>query len=288
MNRLLSCKLCLNAETELYCRKDSKDVFHCRNCGLIFAVWEPDEKVLEDHYSAEYFKPYLEDVAIHVNKRFKRRIREIRNIKRSGKLLDVGSGVGIFLRLAVEQGYDAFGVDISAWACEYARKKFNLKVFNGDFRKAGWAGESFDVITLWHVLEHVKNPVMFLNDINKLLKVDGILALEVPNIESIMAKVAGIDWELMAPKEHLFYFNIQTLKRVLGDAGFKVIQSKTYAWTMPDMIFRAKKQSSRGLLRLFWLAFSALTLPLALFRFMAMPDFFKGDVLTVYAVKNKE
>lgn len=288
MNGLLFCKLCLNAEIELYCRKDSIDVFRCRNCGLIFAFWEPDEKVLEDHYSAEYFKPYLESMSIHVNKRFKRRIREIKSLKPSGKLLDVGSGVGIFLKLAVEQGYDVLGADISSWACEYARKKFNLKVFNGDFREAGLKSEYFDVITLWHVLEHVKNPVIFLKDINKYLKKDGILAVEVPNVESIMAKAAGIYWELMAPKEHLFYFNIRTLKSVLGDAGFKIIKSKTYAWTMPDMIFKAKKQASRGFMRLFWLALSALTLPLSLFRFMAMPDFLKGDVITVYAVKIKE
>ena len=266
MEKFLACKLCLNVNPEFYCRKDGIPVLRCCRCGHIYASQVPDGASLELHYSEQYFKPYLETVAVHLKKRFIKRIREIKRLKPSGKLLDIGSGVGAFMKLALDYGYHVQGADVSAWACDYAPV-------------------SFDVITLWHVLEHVENPVELLKKVNLLLKEDGLLALEVPNIGSFMAGVAGTDWELMSPREHLSYFTVHTAERTLLEAGFTVLQRTTFFWTMPDMICRERARLTAGLRRMIWKFLTLLSLPLSFLRFMTMPRFIEGDVVTIYAVK---
>lgn len=281
------CKLCLSTEKEFYCRKDSVDVFRCRRCGLIYSSLSPSDTDVRRHYSREYFKPYLEAASVHERKRFSKRIKEIKKIKGGGTLLDIGSGVGLFLKLAADRGYKTLGVDVSSWACEYARKNFNLTVFNGEFKDAGFKPESCDIITLWHILEHVRDPQPFLNDINRLLKNNGLLALEVPNIASRMAQIAGIHWELMAPREHLFYFTPQTLKRMLASAGFDVLKIKTYFWTTPHMILMSYSRSCTGYRRIIWKILAGACYPFSWFRFKTLLHFMRGDAMVVYSRKSR-
>ena len=282
-----ACKLCMSISAEFYCQKDGISVLRCIRCGFIYASQVPDGVSVEQHYSEQYFQPYLETVAIHLKKRFIKRIREIKRLKPEGKLLDIGSGLGVFMKLALDHGYQVLGVDVSAWACDYARKNFNLTVHTGDFNAAGYAQGSFDVITLWHVLEHVDDPAEFLRKVSRLLKEDGLLALEVPNIGSFMAAIAGTCWELMAPREHLSYFTKHTAERALLEAGFTLVESTTYLWTTPDMICRERARSATGLRRMVWKFLTGFSFPFCFFRFMTMPWFIEGDVVTMYAVKTR-
>jgi 2-polyprenyl-3-methyl-5-hydroxy-6-metoxy-1,4-benzoquinol methylase len=281
-----ACKFCASPGLELSCRKDSIDVVRCRACGLIYSCASPSDTELEHHYSEEYFEPYLKSSGVHERRRFRKRIREIKRLMPGGKLLDVGSGVGWFLKLAADEGYSTMGVDVSPWACEYARTHFTLDVFTGDFKDAGIAPGSLDVITLWHILEHVRDPQGFLRDINRLLKDGGLLAMEIPNIASRMARAAGVYWQLMAPREHLSYFTPQTAVRLLSDAGFRIIQTQTYFWTTPSMIFKAKADAQSGAGRALNGIIAGLLSPFSWLRFKTLPPFIEGDVLTVYAVKD--
>jgi hypothetical protein len=129
--------------------------------------------------------------------------------------------------------------------------------------------------------------VEFLKKVNRLLKEDGLLAMEVPNIGSFMAGMAKTDWELMAPREHLSYFTVHTAERTLSEAGFTVLQHTTFFWTTPDMICRERARSTAGLQAMIWKFLTLLFLPLSFLRFMTMPCFIEGDVVTIYAVKTR-
>lgn len=288
MDEVSRCKLCSSLEIHPYCCKDAINVVRCLSCGLIYADYTPEINALKDHYSKKYFEAYVKTVSFHTKRRFEKRIREIRKIKPSGTLLDVGAGVGIFLKAAADKGYETKGVELSTWACEYAQSNFRIDIYNGDMSGAGFAPGSFDIITLWHILEHVSDPRAFLSNINWLLKENGLLALELPNIGSRMAIISGANWELMAPKEHLFYFTFKTLEQLLSDVGFGVIKTQTYFWMMPDMLLRAKAESGDGCKRVILRTCAALLSWFSFFRFMTLPRFLEGDVITVYAIKKKD
>jgi len=242
---------------------------------------------MKEHYSEEYFKPYLQTEVLHARKRFRKRIKEIKRLRFAGSLLDIGCGPGFFLKLASDEGYAVSGIELSQWASEYAKKHFSLNVITGELKDAGFAPDTFDIITLWHILEHVTDPAKFLLEVNRLLKMDGLLVVEVPNIQSAAAKLAGTSWELMAPKEHFFYYNLHTISQLLQTTGFTITGNSSYFWTTPGMILRARAGLKTGLGR-FWLRSVALLLEaFSFFRFKTMPGLIRGDVITVYACKTK-
>ena len=123
-------------------------------------------------------------------------------------------------------------------------------------------------------------------DINRLLKDNGLIALEIPNIASKMARIAGTHWELMSPREHLFYFTPYTLKRTLASAGFDVLGIKSYFWTTPHMILMSYARSSTGYLRIIWRILAVICYPLSCVRFKTLPHCVMGDVMVVYARKS--
>ncbi len=279
------CNICQGRDAVFYCRKDSIDVFSCRNCGHKYVNGAPNYKEMEGHYSQEYFQPYIKSEDTHLRKRFKKRIAEIKKIRFPGVLLDAGCGAGTFLKLAQDEGYKAFGVELSRWACEYASNNFCLDVYNGDLKGAPYLPETFDVITLWHVLEHINDPKSLLARAHKLLKPKGLLALEVPNIASLPAKISGVDWELMAPKEHFSYFSPRAIEMLLEYSGFRILKQQSYLWTTPAMFFKAQAKKSGRYMQLILRLAAALSRIFSFLRFRAMPDFLKGDIITVYAVK---
>jgi 2-polyprenyl-3-methyl-5-hydroxy-6-metoxy-1,4-benzoquinol methylase len=281
------CNLCSHAEAEWYLTKDAIDVVRCRYCGLIFTEKIQHQDDLIKHYSNEYFEPYLKTEAIHLKKRFRKRIEEIKCLAFPGLLLDVGCGAGFFLKLASQMGYTVKGVEISPYAADYARHNLGLPIFKGELVDADFAPESFDIITLWHVLEHVRDPKAFLAQVNCLLKEKGLLALEVPNIGSSAARGAGINWELMAPKEHFYYFDTVTLQQYLEESGFTIIKTQTFFWTTPAMLLRAVADTWKGPCRVLLKFLELLASSLSFIRFRVAPSFLLGDVITVYAVKRR-
>lgn len=287
MNDASLCRLCLSSDTQLYCRKESVDVYRCRGCGLIYVNHIHTYPEIKEHYSKEYFKPYLKTERIHFKKRFKRRIREIKKLKFAGELLDVGSGAGFFLNLASNEGYRVKGVELSKWACQYAKDNFSLDIFCGELKDAPFKEASFDIITLWHILEHTTDPKEFLIQVNRLLRPGGILAIEVPNIGSNVAKVCGQNWELLAPREHLFYFNQDTLNGLLRDAGFGILRTQSYLWTTPAMVFKSMAGLTIGFKRFILRIVSLFLSVFSVFRFITLPNFIEGDVVTIYATKKE-
>ena len=120
---------------------------------------------------------------------------------------------------------------------------------------------------------------------NHLLKEKGLLAVEVPNIGSSVARAAGINWELMAPKEHFYYFDTATLKRYLVESGFTIIKTQTFFWTTPDMLLRSIAATWKGPGAVLLKFIALLASSLSFIRFRVAPSFLSGDVVTVYAFK---
>jgi len=205
----------------------------CTNCGLIYQNPRPDIYEIEDFYpdSYESFEPSnyeiressllqrAYDYGIYKRSKF------INRYKKDGRLLDVGCAVGTFLNGMRKYGQWVLqGVEINAHAAEVARNKYGLDVFTGTLEQAPFPDQSFDVITLWDVLEHLHDPMASLNKIQSLLKGDGILVMRVPNGNSLDAKIFKRHWAGLDIPRHLTVFTPGTLELALKGAGFQSIE----------------------------------------------------------------
>ncbi len=205
----------------------------CRHCGLVRADEVPERGRLERLYSESYFRSsdsgalgyddYIAD-RDNISKTFERRMNEIENwLGRRGRLLDVGCATGFSLEVARRLGWEAQGVEISRFACDYARNDLGLEVFCGSLGEVDFAPETFDVITMWDYIEHSPDPVGELNRANSLLKAGGLLVLTTPNIASVPARIWGPRWMGIKQEEHLFYFTPPTIKRLLSQCRLEPV-----------------------------------------------------------------
>src|SRR4029453_10184497 len=134
---------------------------------------------------------------------------------------------GLFLKVAIEEGWQAKGYERSAWAVEYGRRVFGLDIELGSGDADPFAPGSFDVVTLWDVIEHVESPREIMSRVRGWLKERGIVALNTINASSVGARLAGPRWRHLAPPHHLQFFCRQSLKRLLHESGFRILDIST-------------------------------------------------------------
>lgn len=200
-------------------------IVRCIECGLVYV--NPRDKNIENLYEKVIDEFYLKSK----NERVETFIKDLRRLekifRKKGKLLDVGCGPGLFLKAAKESGWDVKGVELSKWACDYARKQ-GLIVYNKELDNCKIIKEEFDVITLWDVIEHVTDPSGLLKEGNRILKKDGILVIDTPNVDSFFAKLRGRKWGDFI-RMHIYYFSPKTIRLLLEKNGFKIIKMENHS-----------------------------------------------------------
>jgi 2-polyprenyl-3-methyl-5-hydroxy-6-metoxy-1,4-benzoquinol methylase len=144
-----------------------------------------------------------------------------------GRILDLGCGNGEFLRGLAERGWDAYGVDLSAAACDLSTSR-GIQTHCGTLASAAFPSESFDVVTSWHVLEHLPEPRTDLVEVRRVLRGDGLFVVEVPNCDSLTSRLCGKHWYHFDVPRHLQHFNRATLQRLLEENGFTPLYARNY------------------------------------------------------------
>jgi cyclopropane fatty-acyl-phospholipid synthase-like methyltransferase len=139
------------------------------------------------------------------------------------RLLDVGAYIGVFVEVAQAAGWDATGVEPSSWAVEVAQRR-GVRVRQGTQDSPWLDGQSFDVITMWDVIEHVPNPSAELARAYALLKPGGVIAVHTMDVDSLAARVMGERWPWLMDM-HIHYFSPRTLGQMLQQHGFEVAWS---------------------------------------------------------------
>jgi SAM-dependent methyltransferase len=200
-------------------------VVACEGCGLVFLSPRPTEAaalaIYQDpaYYDSETeghgYDEYLE-VRQNWLRTFRRRLRQIRRHKPAGRVLDVGCGPGFFLDAAVERGYDAWGIDPSAYAVALARERHRGRVHVAVLESADFEPASFDLVVASDAFEHVYSPRRFLEAAHRLLKPDGVLAITTPDPTSLLARVSGRGWVSFKIPEHVYYWSPATIRRALA------------------------------------------------------------------------
>jgi 2-polyprenyl-3-methyl-5-hydroxy-6-metoxy-1,4-benzoquinol methylase len=198
----------------------------CKNCHLIYM--NPMEKVSktnEYYYKAKNtHAPTIRECYLRTAKS---QVRLIQKYASGTNLLDIGCAQGFFLFSASKAGYTTRGIEISQDAAAYAIKEFGLDVEAKPFEELRFPESSFDVVTLWQVLEHVPYPLTVLKEVYRILKPGGLIVASTPNIEGIPAKILRKKWWDIK-RLHINQFTTKTLADILHNAGFKKMSSVSY------------------------------------------------------------
>lgn len=224
-----------------------KNLIKCKYCGLIrsddkFFILNPAKLYDINYFNGKDYVNYQEE-EIALSKNFKNRIEEIRKFKKNGKLLDVGCAYGFFLKIAKESGYNAEGVEINKKVASVAKKNSNCRIHVGNLGKLNL--KKYDIITMFDVIEHLKNPAEYIQKCYKLLNKDGLLIIETGNIESSLARLQKVKWRLIVPNIHLYYFSNFTLSKLLTTNGFRLVKTKNVGFirTIGQTYFRLTRQN---------------------------------------------
>jgi SAM-dependent methyltransferase len=232
----------------------SSDVFYerivrCRRCGLMYVSPRPKQELITEGYSQAEDKNYVSQEKGR-QRTFEKCLRTIRTMRSTGKLLDVGAASGIFVKIAADAGYEAYGIEPSQWMCAVAKREYGVKVLPGMIEDAKLEDGSFDIVTMWDVLEHTFDPMRTLTSIRRILKPGGFLFINYPRIDDPLARLAGRRWWFLL-SIHLFYFTPRTLSAFLERAGFKTLAHKRhYQWLAYDYLVYRLSVYSASLARL--------------------------------------
>lgn len=240
------CELC-GADRRVPLSGVEATVVRCAACGLVHRHPRPSDGELTEHYREAY---YVEQERVGAARIVSARARVYRRTLEEwarrgvrGRLLDVGAGYGDFVRLAVDAGFDAIGVEISPAAAKAAKDQRGVRVIAGALSDELRAEGKFDVVTMWNVLDQVASPRAELARIHDLLVPGGLLAVRVPNVgfhlfarrayarlEPLLARVGVAD-----PTVFMTYsYSAATLHQLLGRAGFVAIGIRNASLTSGD------------------------------------------------------
>ena len=207
-------------------------VVRCANCGLVYVDPIPASDELSRHYNQDYYSEWISTQRKKRERMWARRLKSIERVAKKGSILDVGCGEGLFLELAKQKGWQVHGTDVSAYATEFTSERLGQDVFCGEIWDTGFTQQSFDVVTLWHVLEHSTSPMRTLQELRRVLKPGGLLVLAVPNLNDRLMQAAyrlvkGRKPRLFSTGDkeiHLFHFSVRSLRLLLEKVGFACVK----------------------------------------------------------------
>jgi 2-polyprenyl-3-methyl-5-hydroxy-6-metoxy-1,4-benzoquinol methylase len=223
-----ACLVCANTDVELY--SDDTDrgltpsdlgssrnnvshgkILRCRACGFGFRAWRPSEEELASLYRELDPAVYERESPGRMHTA-RRHLGIVRSCVSHGRVLDVGCASGNFLSCAADEGWQVVGVEPSSVLCAKAQDRLRGRgtVLCCSLQNAGLAEASMDVVTLWDVLEHVRDPLAFLRLCASLVVPGGYVVANVPDLKSWQARLLGKRWPLLLA-EHLNYFTRKSL-----------------------------------------------------------------------------
>ncbi len=272
MKEITTCLICGSGQQELFlvCKDHTvsqKDfqIKRCKDCGFKFTSPRPADSELGAYYKAESYVSHSDTKKGLINTLY-HWVRSYTLIKKlqlvmhhtglkKGRILDYGAGTGAFLDTCKKNGWDATGIEPDETANKVMAEKFSISSYpNLGAAKATSALHDFDVITAWHVLEHVPDLKETIQTLKESLKEKAKLIVAVPNPTSHDAAVYKSNWAAYDVPRHLWHFAPADMERLMKDSGFKLIKTLPMIFDSfyVSMLSEQYKTGRKGLLKAFW------------------------------------
>jgi 2-polyprenyl-3-methyl-5-hydroxy-6-metoxy-1,4-benzoquinol methylase len=234
----ITCGIC-NKELNHACQSsitkgDKKfDVLFCNDCNVGTTFPQPPEEALAKLYSAGSYR-------LITGGRFNRiveswiglfrslRKRRIKKFVPRGRIFDIGCGRGLFLHVMKRDGWEVTGFEIDQETALAVSKTYDIPVLYGDIYASNLPDATFDVITLNHVLEHLRNPSETIQECHRLLKQGGLLVISVPNFHSLQARAGKKVWFHLDLPYHLYHFTEKGLLQLIEKTSFRTVKKRRF------------------------------------------------------------
>ncbi|MFL2707198.1 MAG: class I SAM-dependent methyltransferase [Gammaproteobacteria bacterium] len=202
-------------------------VVKCSNCCFVYTSPRLKNELIHQLYvdgSDEEFTTQDDLRVLTSNRNIKQLMKMGKFSNRShNKLLDIGCGSGTFLRSCRDNGFSGEGIEPSKWLSSYSSTTHGLKVHQGILAEnIKNLDDNYDLVSMWDVIEHLSNPSEELKIIRTILNDEGFLILNIPDIDSSIAKLMGRKWPFYL-SVHLLYFSKKTIQKLLKQCGFEIV-----------------------------------------------------------------
>lgn len=267
MNQLTSCPICDGNQIEVFLKTkdftfsdESFTVQKCNSCGFRFTNPIPLEKDLGSYYGADNYMSHAtksrKGLMPFVYKRVRKmnlniKLRLVKKYAKAKSILDIGAGNGFFLNAARTAGFHVQGLEPDDKAREVANSDFKLDL-NPPESIASIESDSLDVITMWHVLEHVYHLKRDIKEISRVLKDDGALILALPNIDSYDSKYYKEYWDGLDLPLHLYHFTPKDVSNLFEQIGMEVVEMKPMKFDSYWVSMNSEKFKGGSLPRAFY------------------------------------
>lgn len=242
------CNLC-GGEDFIFLRKvmmspmrGETNLVKCRGCGLVRLNPRYDEEDEKKFYASKHFEwEYIETWTTERMGIFKHNLKMLNAYKKGGRLLDFGCGIGLFLKIARDNGWDVMGIDISTGAVEYARLTFGIEIIESSMEEANFKDDFFDAVVAFNIIGQLSDPLKELKEIHRVLKENGIISIRVPSpgfnifLDSFLKFMKRINNKRAGTKRpptfQNYMFNRETAAAMLKKAGFNnitILNSRLY------------------------------------------------------------
>jgi len=213
---------------------ESFEIIECNDCSLRFTTPIPDENKISSYYESDKYISHVKRVTTifdlvykivrKITLRSKYKFVERIAYKKRGTLLDIGCGTGDFLKMMKQSDWDVTGVEVNDAARQIAENNTSSVLLNQtEFFESK---QKFDVITLWHSLEHLHELKKYLDKISNSLNANGIVIIAVPNYNSYDSEYYKQVWAAYDVPRHLYHFSFDAILKLMDKFNFKLIQSK--------------------------------------------------------------
>lgn len=216
--------------TDHFLSKEQFQIVQCADCSFLFTNPRPGRENISRYYqSDEYLSHskkskgligFIYDTVRNIS--LKKKFRLISQYKSGKKLLDIGSGTGEFLNYMKKKGWDATGIEPAEQPRKFAAANYKIEIYNEDVIDS-LPEKSFDLITMWHVLEHVPDVNLRISQVKKILAKDGLLLIALPNHLSWDAEHYGESWAAWDVPRHFYHFNEHTFSLLASKHNLEII-----------------------------------------------------------------
>ncbi|MCW3084991.1 MAG: methyltransferase [Bacteroidetes bacterium] len=211
--------------------RETFQIIQCNSCGFKFTNPRPEEKELGKYYKSEEYVSHSNTKKGFINSTYQsvrkytllKKLQLISKFYKTGKILDIGCGTGEFLNTCKNAKWQTLGIEPDDDAREMAIQNYGLDV-KGEEELKNLPDASFDIITMWHVLEHVPKLNERIDELKRLIKSKGVIIIAVPNCNSLDAKVYKENWAAYDVPRHLYHFTPNDMETLFKNHEMKVFR----------------------------------------------------------------